>query len=197
MSADLVFLPATLAEDHTYGAVPERIVAYPEVNVHAVRFPRVVWYNRTVRDQAIAQIRALALDSFILVGFSKSGLGAWNIAREIPGKVEGTIIFDAPVASDDWRRWGDDFYQDDAAWQRDLPLRTVLETRGPLPPDSGLVLISGEAFHDQMSALSTALVAAGVGHTFISHPEMAHHWQAGWIEEGLAVLLGPPENQED
>lgn len=193
MSVDLVFLPATLAEDRTYGAIPERIAAYPQVNVHAVRFPGVVWYNRTIRDQAIAQIRELVLDSFILVGFSKSGLGAWNIAREIPERVSGTLIFDAPVASDDWRRWGDEFYQDDVTWQRDLPLRTVLEARGALQPNPRLVLISGEAFHEQMSTLAAALAAVGIRRTFISHPDMAHHWQAGWIEEGLAALLGPPK----
>ena len=133
MTVDLVFLPAMAAEDRTYGAIPDRLPAFPEVHVHAAGFPGVVWYNCAVRNQAVAQIRALDLDSFILVGFSKSGLGAWNIARKMPERICGTLIFDAPVASDDWRRWGDDFYQDDASWQRDLPLRAVLGARGPLP----------------------------------------------------------------
>ncbi|MFA6110220.1 MAG: hypothetical protein WDA75_15760 [Candidatus Latescibacterota bacterium] len=197
MSADLVFLPATTPEDRTYGAIPQHLAGYPEVCVHAIRFPRVVWYNRGIRDQAVAQIQELALDSFILVGFSKSGLGAWNLAREIPDRVAGTLIFDAPVASDDWRRWGDEFYQDDAAWQRDLPLRAVRQERQPWPPAPGLVLVSGEAFHDQMAALAVALTAAGVRHTFIPHPDMPHHWNAGWIEEGLTVLLGRPRREKD
>jgi pimeloyl-ACP methyl ester carboxylesterase len=190
MSVDLVFLPATAPGDRTYGTIPDRLAAYPKVRVHAVEFPGVVWYNRAIRDQAIVQIRALGLDSFLLVGFSKSGLGAWNIAREMPDQVSGTLIFDAPVASDDWRRWGDDYYQDDVSWQRDLPLRIVRQAREPLPPTPGLVLISGASFHDQMCILAAALTAAGVRHTFIPHPEMRHHWNAGWIEEGLAVLLG-------
>jgi len=50
------------------------------------------------------------------------------------------------------------------------------------------VLISGAAFHADMQQLSQALGEAGVEHSFLPHPEMAHHWNSGWIERGLAIL---------
>jgi pimeloyl-ACP methyl ester carboxylesterase len=94
---NLVILPATEPDDTTYGTAPMHIEAYPDAVVHQIRFPKMVWYNETVCKETIAQIEALGLSEIVLVGFSKSGLGAWHIARAMPERVAGTIIFDSPV----------------------------------------------------------------------------------------------------
>ena len=94
---NLVILPATEPDDTTYGTAPMHIEAYPEATVHHIRFPKMVWYNETVCKETIAQIEALGLSEIVLVGFSKSGLGVWHIARAMPERVAGTIIFDSPV----------------------------------------------------------------------------------------------------
>ncbi len=73
---NLVILPATEPDDTTYGPAPERIEAYPEASVHPIRFSSMVWYNEAVCKATIVQIKALNLSEIILVGFSKSGLGA-------------------------------------------------------------------------------------------------------------------------
>ena len=191
---NLVFLPATAPEDRTYGMIPQRMSAYPDIAVHAIQYPTVVWYNTSIRAQAIAQIRRLDLASIILIGFSKSGLGAWSIARMIPERISGTLIFDAPVADEDRYRWGaDQFYHDDATWQRELPLHSVQEFRTALPKTHKLVLISGEVFHDEMSSLAQVLSEAEVEHTFLPRPHLKHHWNSGWIEEGLSILLDQPD----
>ena len=90
---NLVLLPATEPGDDTYGIMPGRVEAYPSAVVHPVHFPTMVWYNESIRNAAIAQIQSLETNPVILVGFSKSGLGAWNIARTIPQRISGTIIF--------------------------------------------------------------------------------------------------------
>ena len=199
---DIVFLPATEPGDETYGAPPERIEAYPDLATHQVRFPTLVWYNEAVREAAIAQVRSLGLASVLLVGFSKSGLGAWNIARTIPDIVVGTIIFDAPVAREERPGWGTAaFYESDASWRQDLPIRGVESFRAAAPETHTLALISGEAFHEEMRALSRAATRAGVRHVFLPRPNLKHHWRSGWIEEGLSALFGqdgqgPSESQE-
>ncbi len=35
---------------------------------------------------------------------------------------------------------------------------------------------------------SHALDDAGCDHTFLPHPEIRHHWNAGWVELSLAAL---------
>jgi pimeloyl-ACP methyl ester carboxylesterase len=186
---NLVFLPATEPTDNTYGSIPQQIVGHPDGTLYPLYFPHLVWYNKPVRDQAIRQIEALQLSSFVLVGFSKSGLGAWNIARSIPDRVEATLIFDAPVARTEVPPWGTaGFYPNRETWLNDLPIRRVREFKTALPSRHRLILISGANFPDEMSALSQALTAANVEHIFLPRPHLIHHWNSGWIEEGLGVL---------
>ena len=185
----LVFLPATEPGNHNYGVIPENIASFPDLAVRQVTYPALVWYNRAVQDEAIEQIRAWSVPSVILVGFSKSGLGAWNIARRIPDLVAGTIIFDAPVARDTLPSWGTaPFYKDDAAWQEDLPLRTCEQFKSVMPVNHKLVLISGKGFHAEMCMLSDKLSGIGLNHVFLPRPDVKHHWNSGWLEEGLMKL---------
>ncbi len=186
---NLVFLPATAPEDRTYGAIPVQLPDYPDASIRQVRFPAMVWYNETVRQNAMVQIRAWGKGPIILFGFSKSGLGAWHIARTMPDHVLATIIFDAPVARQQLPPWGTQpFYADDQAWQKDLPLRNVQAFAAAVPEQHQLILISGANFHDEMESLSQALAAIGHQHVFMDRRDLKHHWNSGWIEEGLGSL---------
>ncbi len=186
---DLVFLPATDPADQTYGAAPARLHHYPDVLVRQVFFPSLVWYNENIREQAIHQIREWESGPFVLVGFSKSGLGAWNIARTIPDCISATIIFDSPVARRKLHPAGAAaFYPDDTAWQADLPVSMIQEFATAMQRTHQLVLISGERFHEEMSNLSQSLRDAGIAHAFLPRPHMRHHWNSGWIDQGLKEL---------
>ena len=187
---NVVILPATAPGDETYGTIPREIAGYPGFSVRQVCYPSQVWYNDDVRQQALAQIRAWGVAPVVLVGFSKSGLGAWNLARAIPDIVSATIIFDAPVVREQLPPWGTDaFYASDAEWQRDLPANTIQSFVSAMPASHQLVLISGDVFHEEMLTFSQALDEAGLTHTFLPRPHMKHHWNSGWIEEGLNALL--------
>lgn len=187
---NLIFLPATEPGDETYGTVPERIEGFPAASIHPVQYPTMVWYNGAVRREAVAQISSLDKTPVTLIGFSKSGLGAWNIARTIPERVTCTIIFDAPVARDILPPWGTaPFYANDTAWQEDLPIRTIPAFQAVMPKEHLLVLISGANFHDEMCALSQELSRHDVPHVFLPRPDLKHHWQSGWIEAGLNEMV--------
>jgi pimeloyl-ACP methyl ester carboxylesterase len=187
---NLVFLPATDPGDETFGMMPNQIPDYPDAALRQVCYPTMVWYNESIRQEAIAQIRRWDVSRVVLIGFSKSGLGAWNIAREIPDRISATIIFDAPVARDQLPPWGTKaFYTDDAAWQKDLPLRTVEAFAAAVTKAHRLVLIPGNNFRNEMRALSQALSQIKHEHIFLDCPEMRHHWNSGWIEKGLNELL--------
>tara|TARA_B100000809_G_scaffold260505_1_gene307569 strand:- start:2850 stop:3479 length:630 start_codon:yes stop_codon:yes gene_type:complete len=194
---NLVFLPATEPDDETFGKIPTRIEGCSSTSIHQVRYPGMVWYNAAIRQEAIDQIRALDVASIVLVGFSKSGLGAWNIARTIPDCISGTIIFDAPVARDE-RPVPETapFYASDASWREDLPNRTVPAFKTAMPATHSLVLISGDGYHDEMRTLSRSIGKIRVEHTFLPRPHLKHHWNSGWIEQGLNEIYaqGGPQN---
>jgi pimeloyl-ACP methyl ester carboxylesterase len=190
---DLVSLPATRREDTRFGTIPSQVAGFSAARVHQVRFPAMVWYSKPVREQAIRQIRALATRPVVLIGFSKSGLGAWNITVEAPELVAATVIFDAPVACETPPRWDlSPYYAGREEWLADLPIRRVGEYRRAVPLGHRLILISGEKFHDEMAALSQALRGSGVAHTFLPGRRREHHWQSGWIGEALEVLSAGP-----
>jgi len=189
---NLVFLPATEPDDGTFGVIPSQLDTCPGASVRQVVFPTMVWYSQPVREQAIAQIQSWPAAPLVLIGFSKSGLGAWNIARAIPDRVAATIIFDAPVARLQLPPWGTrPFYADDAEWRQDLPILTTGAFQAAMRADHRLILISGEHFHTEMEALSEALGKGGMKHVYLPCPEMKHRWDGGWIEEGLSRLAEP------
>lgn len=185
-----VFLPATEPSDTTCGRIPDTIRNYPDITIRQVSYPGLVWYNTAVRNDAIEQIRAWDVAPVTLVGFSKSGLGAWNIARTIPELVSGTIIFDAPAARRQLPPWGTrSFYVDDRTWQADLPICTIHQFAQAMPDSHRLILIAGADFHEDMHTMSKALLQAGSKHALLDRPHMKHRWDSGWIEEGLSILL--------
>ncbi len=184
-----VILPATDPADTTFGTPP------PALPV--LHFPGLVWYNPEVRLQAVRQLREEHPSPVTLIGFSKSGIGAWNLTREYPGLVEATVIFDAPMTMEALPPWGTaPFYANDEQWQKDLPLRNLDAFQEAVPAAHPLILISGETFHDQMCRMSEALHKKGREHVFLPRPQMAHHWESGWLEEGLSPLL-PPAGDSD
>jgi len=186
---DLVFLPATEPGDHAFGQMPTCADGSGNVRVHRISFQHMVWYNETVREEAISQILALNLPKCVLAGFSKSGLGAWNITRMIPDRVAATVIFDAPVVRKELPPWGTEpYYRDNEAWVADQPACTVDNYAARVPSAHRLVLIGGEIFHGEMRQLSARLWVAGISHMHLHRPQLAHHWRSGWLEEGLAAL---------
>jgi len=186
---NLVFLPATESSQTQYGVVPQHLDQFPEAVVHTVNFPHLVWYNSSVQAEAIAQIRALGLSSFVLIGFSKSGLGAWNITRQMPDLVSATIIFDSPMTRESLPSWGTSpFYQDDLAWQKDLPANSIDHFCDVTKKDHQLILISSSSFHNEMLELSTQLEDRNYSHHFLNRHDLEHHWNSGWIEDGLNLL---------
>ena len=186
---DVVFLPATEPGDATYGIPPTALPAWPSLRIHQLLFDRQVWYNAAVRASALRQIDTLGAGPLVLVGFSKSGLGAWNLAPSLAGRVMATVIFDAPVARLRLPPWKTgDFYQGDADWQADLPILHIDCFKAGLPPSHRLLLMAGAHFHDEMVALSRALDDKAVAHTFCPAPLRPHHWQSGWIDEALSRL---------
>lgn len=185
----VVFLPATDPADRRFGDIPRTLALPHAVGVHVVRFDRQVWYNAAVRKEARAQIAGFGPEAVILVGFSKSGLGAISLFLEIPEHVSALVVFDAPVAHRSLPPWGAEAFYDQESWLADLPLSHCDRLKERLTCGKRLILISGANFHQDMAAFSRALTEAGVGHVFLPRPHLAHHWNSGWIEEGLPVAL--------
>ena len=184
----VVFLPATAPEDPRYGQPPAAVPNLPAERIHQLSFARQVWYNRQVRAAAIAQIKALAAGPVVLVGFSKSGLGAIGIALDQPDLVSRLLIFDAPVCRQELPPWETaDFYTPET-WRQDLPANRVRELGGWLQGARRLVLVAGAGFSADMQAFATMLAGHPPQLRLIANPTRVHHWNSGWVEEFLPLV---------
>jgi pimeloyl-ACP methyl ester carboxylesterase len=183
-----IFLPATSPSDPTYGQAPDRLTG---TSSFRVRFERQVWYNAEHRRAAIAQItRENPPRPWVLVGFSKSGLGAINLAIEHTSLFAAVIVFDAPLAMRGSPPWDSGAFYGQPEWEADLPINRLPEIRQMLRL-TRLRHVAGASFCDHHERFHTELAERSPAYEFVSQPGLAHHWASGWVEQFCERLVAP------
>jgi pimeloyl-ACP methyl ester carboxylesterase len=145
----LVFLPATDPRDSSYGRPqqewPVLRRSHPQAEVLLLSFDTMVWYTRSIRADAFDRIREICDGEFsqvVLIGFSKSGCGAMNIALDHPGLFRSVVVFDAPLLNEDINRFGMyRFYPSADQLRPDVPLLRI--QNGDSYGSTELILIVG------------------------------------------------------
>ena len=192
----LVFLPATDPRDSSYGRPqqewPVLRRSHPQAEVLLLSFDTMVWYTRSIRADAFDRIREICDGEFsqlVLIGFSKSGCGAMNIALDHPGLFRSVVVFDAPLLNEDINRFGMyRFYPSADQLRPDVPLLRI--QNGDSYGSTELILIHGEAFSDEMLAFSDALAERQLPATCLSDVSYPHRWDSGWMGPALQIALG-------
>jgi len=177
MKRSVLILPATGPGDVEFnsGCLPEVIAARPALDIEMYAPGRLVWYTPEIRRDVLAAARFPRCDA--VIGFSKSGLGAVNLALEHPGRFGEVFIFDSPVTETDRARYGAErFYATDKDWLADLPAE-----RAGLIASSGLGgrlhLLAGPVFGGQMRDLAGMIPGCRL-HDFTG---VGHRWDPEWL----------------
>lgn len=197
-ATQLIYLPVAAAGNVTWGTPDLQQHWGANVTCHFWPSEVQVWYNLQIRQQIIEYIDGLVSppsavpDRVILVGFSKSGLGALNLAPMLKDRLAGVVIFDVPVSMALRDDWGiGPYYPDNTSWQAELPVNCIDTYASVFSKDCPLILISGSAFHGQMAEFSSSLNNANVYHQFIPCPDMKHNWRSGWLTMAQKALNLP------
>lgn len=176
MPPTTVVLAATAAADRSFGDIAAICAARGWLYLAA---PHQVWYNRGERDRIARALAGAA--GLTLVGFSKSGLGALNLALDHPGLAARVVAFDVPMARDPHPGWGvEDFYPDLAAYRDDLPLTRAPRLRA-MAAQVRLLHIAGALYADDHDAWHRQLDGAP-GYDYLRRPDWPHRWDAGWLD---------------
>jgi ribosomal protein S18 acetylase RimI-like enzyme len=181
-------LPATDPGDPTFGFTPDQPLgpAWPALSV---RFGRVVWYPPVIRSEAMQQLLPNLARDTVLLGFSKSGLGALNLALDHPGLFRAVVIFDSPLMHPEMPPWDDcGACYASSSWSADQPANRLAELRRLIGSGTRLIHLSGAGFHDEHAAFQTLLDQEGIAATFIPDPDRPHHWDSGWRDSCVSVL---------
>jgi enterochelin esterase-like enzyme len=134
----------------------------------------------------------------LLLGFSKSGWGAWTLLLRHPRLFARAAAWDAPLSLDRPGPFGSGpIFGNDENFRRYQVTRLLDERASELVDDPRLILLGYGGFradHRQLHALVDKL---GISHVYRDGPKRNHDWHSGWVAEAVELLLAdPPATQE-
>lgn len=123
----------------------------------------------------------------LLLGFSKSGWGAWSLILRHPNVFGRAAAWDAPMMLAAPGKYGSgEIFGTQANFERYHIANLVRESR---LEDKRLILLGLGNFqreHEQIHELMTSLK---VPHTYRDGPLRKHDWHSGWVEEAVELLF--------
>lgn len=125
----------------------------------------------------------------LLVGFSKSGWGAWSLLLRHPETFERAYAWDAPMTMTEPGKYGSGPIFGTLDNFRRYELVRLLRTDSKPFERATRLILSGygnfRASHIQMHATLTKL---GVRHIYRDSPQRRHHWNSGWLPEAFSLV---------
>lgn len=205
----LYVLPVEANTEHRYGDglaevkrcnIPTR---YGVICV-APTFAQLPWYADHPTDKGIRQ-ESYVLKTVVpfveqnypalaerrgrwLLGFSKSGWGAWSLLARNPDVFDRAAAWDAPLEMPRFEMFGAGPIfgtQEHFETYRVLP---ALKACTKLHDKPRLVLTGYDNFRDQHESAHQKLTEWKIPHIYRDGPKRKHTWDSGWVEESVAAL---------
>ena len=127
----------------------------------------------------------------LLVGFSKSGWGAWSLLLRYPERFQRAVAWDAPLMTKTIDRYGMkpifgsrenfDHYQ--------ITKLVAKRAKGSSWRSQRLALFGNSNFLAEHQAAHALLNNLSMPHAFALGSKRKHHWETGWLEAALCFLL--------
>lgn len=127
----------------------------------------------------------------LLVGFSKSGWGAWSLLLRNPQMFARAAAWDAPLMQSRPDRYAmGPIFGDQVNFNRYMVSDLVKRQAELLRVRKRLVLTGYfESFRHHHVAMHELLKELGVPHAYRDGPKRDHHWESGWLAEAVSLLL--------
>lgn len=131
-----------------------------------------------------------AANGRLLLGFSKSGWGAFSLLLRHPHTFAKAAAWDAPLLLDRPGRYGSaDIFATQENFESYRITKLLAEHAKLLQQESRLILLGYGNFradHEQAHRLMTELKIA---HDYHDGPPRPHDWHSGWVAEAARLLL--------
>jgi len=126
----------------------------------------------------------------LLVGFSKSGWGAFSLLLRHPEVFGRAAAWDAPLMMGRPGPFGSgSIFGSDQNFERYRIARLLRECGDALGDAPRLILLGYGGFRDDHVAAHRLMDQLGVAHVYRDGPHREHHWHSGWVEEAAELLL--------
>ena len=213
----LYLLPVEANAEHRYGDGLLEAKKLDLANKHrlicvAPTFSHLPWYadhptDKTIRQETyflkvvIPTIERLypALperNGRLLVGFSKSGYGAWSLLLRHPDTFAKAAAWDAPLMKTAPDQFGmGPIYgtpENFEHYRLDLLLRNraaELRPKAGEQPTTRMIHLGYGNFRDHHQRAEALLNELQILHAYADGPKLEHTWHSGWLTEAITSLV--------
>jgi S-formylglutathione hydrolase FrmB len=133
----------------------------------------------------------------LLVGFSKSGWGAYSLLLRHPDRFERAAAWDSPMMLDAPGGYGSGpiFGTPENFANSHVP--SLLKERAEdLRGASRLALLGYGNFREPTQQALALLEELRIPHAYRDGPRREHHWNSGWLPEAVELLVEPTSKTE-
>jgi hypothetical protein len=208
----LYVLPVEARDGQRWGSPLEEVKKHDLHNLHRLAcvfptFSDLPWYADHSSDPAIRQESYLLevvipwveenfpvmaeRDGRLLVGFSKSGWGAYSLLLRHPDVFGRAAAWDAPLAEDRPLRYGmGPIFGGQENFERYRILGLLEKRADSLQGSPRLVLTGYDNFRTHHLTAHGRMDELGISHVWRDGPKRKHHWNSGWLAEAVELLAG-------
>ena len=126
----------------------------------------------------------------LLLGFSKSGWGAWSLLLRHPEIFGRSAAWDAPMMMDTMKYGSAPIFGTLENFEG-YHIRTLLTRRSEelSKGDARLILTGIGNFESDHEEIHRHLVDLTISHVYRNHSKRKHDWHSGWVNEAVELLL--------
>ena len=129
-------------------------------------------------------------DGRLLLGFSKSGWGAFGLLLRHPDLFGKAASWDAPLMMDNPGKYGSgDIFATQENFEQ-YQITKLLERKAPdLQDGKRLILLGYGNFREHHQQLHTLMEKLRIEHVYEDGPQRKHDWHSGWVAPAVKLLL--------
>jgi enterochelin esterase-like enzyme len=125
-----------------------------------------------------------------LLGFSKSGWGAWSLLLRHPTLFERAAAWDAPLLKEKPDQFGmGPIFGTQENFELYQLTKLLAKQKKLLTEKTRLVLTGYDNFRTHHEGMHKLLDELQIKHEYRDGPRVKHVWESGWVEEAVGLLL--------
>jgi S-formylglutathione hydrolase FrmB len=130
----------------------------------------------------------------LLLGFSKSGWGAWTLLLRHPEVFGRAAAWDSPMTMDRFGAFGSGaIFGTPENFEKYSVPKLLAAKAAALGDEKRLILMGHGNFPQGHEQVHAQLDALKIPHAYREGPPRKHDWHSGWVSEAVELLLGKAE----
>lgn len=130
----------------------------------------------------------------LLLGFSKSGWGAWSLLLRHPEKFGKGVAWDAPLMMHQPGLYGSgEIFGSAENFEKYRVSKLLEELSNRFQRRKRLILLGFGNFRSEHELAHSLLIKLNIPHEYRDGPERKHDWHSGWVKEAAEFLFDKSE----